>query len=108
MRRIHLGRPRPRNRLADHLAAPKLIASEVDFDPGWEPVPHVRLDAFPVEKDVGSEELATEQVVDDERGDVALPAAWILRRPVVLGVRGVEAPRFADRLLELPQRERQR
>jgi hypothetical protein len=65
----------------------------------------VRLDALAVEEDVGRQQLAPDEIVYDQGRDVALPAAGVLRRPVVLLVGGVEAPRCADRLFELRERE---
>ena len=49
-----------------------------------------------------------EQVVDDERGDVALAATRVVGRPVVVWVSRALAPGAADRRLDLGQRERQR
>jgi hypothetical protein len=68
----------------------------------------MRFDSLAVEEDVRREQLAAEQIVDDKRRDVALAAARIIRRPVVLLVGGVQAPGVADRLLKLREREGQR
>jgi hypothetical protein len=65
----------------------------------------VCFDALTVAKHVCSEELAAEEVVDDQGGDVALTAAGILRRPVVLLVGGVQAPGLTNRLFEFGERE---
>ena len=105
MRGIEFRWARPRGRLAKHFAAPKLFTREVDLHPGREPVPHVRFDPLAVEVDIRGKDLAAEQVVDDERGDVTLAAAGVLRRPVVLRVGRVEAPGTANGLFELRERE---
>ena len=108
MRRVERRGPVADPRLADDLARPELLARQVDLETRREPVPHVRLDALAVEEHVGGKHVAAEQVVHDERRDVALAATRVVGRPVVLLVGGVEAPGTADRLLELRQRERQR
>jgi hypothetical protein len=68
----------------------------------------VRLDALAVEEDVRREEVTAEQVVDDEGGDVALAAARVLGRPVVLRVSRIQSPGVANRLFQFRERERQR
>ena len=107
MRGVDFGRSRPGRRLADHRASPELVAREGHLDSGREPVPHVSLDTLAVEEDVCCEDLAAEQVVHDERGDVALAGAGIFRGPVVLRIGGVQAPGLANGLFELRQREGQ-
>jgi hypothetical protein len=87
-----LGNPR----LTDVLASPELIASQVDVDSRCEPVPHVPLDALSVEVYVRREDVPADQVVNDQRGDVALTAARILGRPSIILIRGVQTPGFAD------------
>ena len=107
MRGIELRRPRARSWLADRLAPLELIACEIDLDPRRQPVPHVRLDPFTLEVDVRGQQLTAEKIVHDERSDVALPTAGILRRPVVLLVGGIQAPGLANGLFELRESERQ-
>ena len=66
--------------------------------PDGQTVPHVRLDALAVEEHVGREDLSAEQIVDDERRDVALTPARVLGRPVVVLFGGValQAARIAS------------
>jgi hypothetical protein len=65
----------------------------------------VCLDPVAVEEDIRREDLAAQQVVDDERRDVALAAARVLGRPLVIRVRSVKAPSVPDRLFQFGERE---
>lgn len=61
----------PRDGLADHLPVDELLAREGDLDP------------LAVDEHVGREEFKAEDVVNDERGDVALAPRRVGRVPVV-------------------------
>ena len=52
--------------LADRLTVPELLPREVHVDAGREPVPHVCLDALAAAIHVGGDDLAAEEVLDDE------------------------------------------
>src|SRR4051794_13577193 len=82
--------------LTDNLASLELIAGQVDVDSRCEPVPHVPLDALSVEVHVRPEYVPADQVVNDQRGDVALTAARILGRPSIILIGGVHTPGFAN------------
>jgi hypothetical protein len=106
MRGVSYGRSALGNRgLADDLAAPELVARQVDVDSRYESVPHVPLDALSVEIDVRPEYLAAEQIVNDQRGDVALTTTRVLGRPSIIFVGRVQTPGFAYCLLEVRKSE---
>jgi hypothetical protein len=107
MRRIgqDRGRRTPADRgLAKYLPVVELLASQVDFDPGHESVPHVRHDPLAVEEHIGRHELTANEVVDDQRCHVALSASRILRRPAIVWIDGVRPPALSDRLFKLNER----
>ena len=62
-----------------HLPVTELLAGQVDLDPRRESVPHVRHDPVAIEEHIGRHELTADEVVDDERGHVALSASRIIR-----------------------------
>ena len=106
MRGVSYGRSALGNRgLADDLAAPELVAGQVDIDSRYESVPHVPLDALSVEIYVRPEYLAAEQIVNDERGDVALTTTRVLGRPSIIFIGRVQTPGFAYCLLEVRKSE---
>ena len=92
-------------RLADDLPAPELVAGQVNVDSRYESVPHVPLDALSVEIHVRPEYLAANQIVNDERGDVALTTTRVLGRPPIIFLGRVQTPGFADCLLEVRKSE---
>lgn len=92
-------------RLADDLAPPELVAGQVDVDSRYESVPHVPLDALSVEIHVCPEYLAADQIVDDQRGDVALTATRVLGRPSIIFIGRVQTPGFTNCLLKLRESE---
>jgi len=73
--------PLGNRRLTGDLAAPELVAGQVDLDACYETISHVRLTEHTAEIHIGPRRLATEQVVLDERRDVALTTAQALGRP---------------------------
>lgn len=93
MCRVELDRAWPCDRLPDDLAALELISGQVQLDPRGEPVPHVRLSSLAIEIHTSRAQLASEQVVDHERRDIAVAAAGVLGRPIV--VLGSVAPQLA-------------
>jgi hypothetical protein len=106
MRWVSYGRSALGNRgLADDLAAPELVAGQVNVDSRYESVPHVPLDALSVEIYVRPEYLAAEQIVNDQRGDVALTATGVLGRPSIIFIGRVQTPGFAYCLLEVRKSE---
>lgn len=97
MRGVSYGRSALGNRgLADDLAAPELVAGQVDVDSRYESVPHVPIDALSVEIYVRPEHLAADQIVNDQRGDVALTATRVLGRPSIIFIGRVQTPGFAN------------
>ena len=54
------------------LAVDELLACEIEREPGREPVPGVTVDAPAVAQDVRDEDLAAEELTDEQRGDRAL------------------------------------
>ena len=83
-------------RLADDLAPPELVAGQVDVDSRYESVPHVSLEALSVEIHVRPEYLAADQIVNDQRGEVALTATRVLGRPSIIFIGRVQTPGFAN------------
>ncbi len=63
------------------------------------------LDPCPVEKDVSGKHVTAEQILNHKRGNVALTTTRVLRRPTVIFVGRIEAPRVADRLLDIRKRQ---
>jgi hypothetical protein len=61
----------------------------------------VAFDAPAVTQDVRDEDLATEELADEQRRDRALAASRIQLGPLLGIVRGVASPRGADRRLRL-------
>jgi hypothetical protein len=57
----------------------ELLASEIDLDPRGESVPHVRHDPVAVEEHIGRYEVTADEVMEDERGHIALSASRIIR-----------------------------
>ena len=109
MRRVSYRRSSLSNpRLADDLASSELVARQVDVDSRFESVPHVPLDPLSVEIHVRSEHLAADQIVNDQRRDVALTATRVLRRPSILLIRCVQTPGFANCLFQLGKSEHTR
>lgn len=104
IRQYRSGRPLADRGLAKHFTVLELLASQVDFDPRREAVPHVRHDPVTVEEHVGRHELTADEVMHYERGHVAVPASRIVRRPAVVWIDGVRTPALPDRLLELNER----
>ena len=92
-------------RLADDLAPPELVAGQVDVEPRHESIPHVPFDALSTEVHISPEHLAADQIVNDQRGDVALTTTRVLGRPAIIFVGRVQAPGFAYCLLEVRKSE---
>src|SRR3954468_4499981 len=88
----------PHPRLADHLAPPELVPSQIDLDPRRKPVPHVPLDALSVEVHVGPEQIAADQILNDQRRDVAVTPARVLGRPSIIFFGSIEVPCITNRL----------
>src|ERR1051325_5540473 len=86
---------------ADGLSASELIPCQIDLDSRNEPVPHMALDPLSIEIDISAEDVAAEQVLNDERRDVALATARVLGCPSVVFLCRVETPGFAYRMLEV-------
>jgi len=63
------------------------------------------LDALAVETHVGAEHLAAQQIVNDERSDIALTTTRVLGRPAIAFFGRVETPRLAYRLFQLRESE---
>src|SRR5581483_4886851 len=93
------------SRLADGFSSSELLARQVDVDSRRESIPHMALDALTVEIDIRAEDVAAEQVLNDERSDVALATARILGCPPIILVRRVETPGVADRTFEIREGE---
>lgn len=91
-------------RLAERLSIRELVTGEVDLDPGRKAVPSMRHDAFATEVHVGRYELAAEEIVDNQRRDVAVAARRIVRRPTVVWIDSVRSPASSDRFFELNER----
>ena len=87
-----------------HLPVLELLASQVDLDPRRKSVPHVRHDPVAIEEHIGRQELTADEVVDDERGHVAMSARRIVRRPAVVWIDGVRPPALSDRVFKLNER----
>ena len=97
MRRVGDGRSAPADSgFADDLTALELLAGQIDVDSRRKSIPHVALDALSVEIDVCAEQVAAEQVVNYQRGDVALTTTRVFGRPSIILIRGVQTPGFAD------------
>jgi hypothetical protein len=58
------------------------------------------LDPLSIEIDIRAKDVAAEQVLNDERRDVALATARVLGCPSIVFVCRVEAPGLAYRMLE--------
>src|SRR4029453_7758332 len=101
---VELRRPLPHRRLPDHLAVRELIARQIEFHAAGKAVPHVRLDPLAVAEDAGGQKLAPEDVLDDERGHIALAARRVLGRPAVVLVRRVATPARSDCVFDLSAR----
>ena len=91
-------------RLAERLSIRELVTGEVDLDPGRKAVPSMRHDAFATEVHVGRYELAAEEIVDNQRRDIAVAARRIVRRPTVVWIDSVRSPASSDRFFELNER----
>ncbi|MEI5009309.1 hypothetical protein RB196_20245 [Streptomyces sp. PmtA] len=65
----------------DRLPSPELLAGQIDFETAGKTVPPVVTVLFAVEMHHAEDEVATEQVVDDQRGDVAVPPGRIAAGP---------------------------
>lgn len=71
----------------------ELPGREVEMLTARKDVPAVLLDRLPVAQDRGDHQRATEVVLDDLRGDRALPTSGVRRGPQVRVVGGVRLPR---------------
>src|SRR5579862_9713323 len=79
------GVPQPerllRRRFAEKLAAPELVARQVDRQPGRQTVPGMALNPPPVAQDIRDQDIPAQVAANQQRGDVALAARRVLARP---------------------------
>ena len=72
--------PLPDGRLAEHLTVPELLPGQIDLQAAREPIPHVILDPVAVPKHPRCQHFPTEDVVQQQRCDVALAERGVVRR----------------------------
>ena len=101
--RLEPRRPLPDGRLSDHLAVSELIPRQINFHASRKPIPHVRFRSLAVAEDVRRQDFSAEDVVQDQRRNVALPARGIARRPSIVLFRRIETPAGSDGAFDLSE-----
>lgn len=75
---------------------PELLTGQINLVPVVQPVPPVVAPLFTVEMNLGDHEVAAEDVVDDQRSEVAVPESRVIGPPArpgdVVGGTGIGSP----------------